>query len=195
VFLHERINLTTALAIGVLLLAIAVLSFGAEEARVQVLERATANLWQLLQGVMAAALSGVAYSVLNVVIRYSVQRGATLPVTLVTVSVMGLISLGLLSWQRIGVAGMLQTSPRDLVMMLLGGLCNTIAFVALTKCLQLTSVVYANVLNAGQAALAALAGVLIFREPATVGLTCGVGLTILGLVILTRRQTAVSQVK
>jgi drug/metabolite transporter (DMT)-like permease len=195
VFLHERINLTTALAIGVLLLAIAVLSFGAEEARVQVLQQATSNPWQLLQGVVAAALSGVAYSVLNVVIRYSVQRGATLPVTLVTVAVMGLISLSLLSWQKIGVAGMLQTTPRDLVMMLLAGVCNAVAFVALTRCLQLTSVVYTNVLNAGQAALAALAGVIIFREPATVGLIGGVFLTVLGLVILTRRQPAASQAK
>ena len=82
-----------------------------------------------------------------------------------TVSVMGLISLSLLSLQRIGVAGMLQTSLPDLAMMLLAGVCNAIAFVSLTRCLQLTSVVYTNALNAAQAALAAIAGVLIFREP------------------------------
>jgi drug/metabolite transporter, DME family len=192
VFLHERLNLTAALAVGVLLLAIAVLSFGADEAREQVLRQVAANPWQLAVGVTMATLSGFAYSVLNVVIRYSVQRGATLPVTLMTVSVMGLISLSLLSLQRIGWSGMLQTTPRDLTMMLLGGACNAVAFVALTRCLQLTSVVYANVLNAGQAALAALTGVIIFGEPASAGLIGGVVLTVLGLAILTWRPRSLA---
>jgi DME family drug/metabolite transporter len=186
-FLHERLNVASALSIGVLLAAIAVLSFGAEEAREKMLVRATSNPMQLALGVTAATLSGVAYSVLNVVIRYSVQRGATLPATLVTVAVMGLISLSLLSLARIGWSGMLATTPRDLAMMFLAGACNAVAFVALTRCLQLTSVVYANVLNAAQAALAALTGVLIFQEPASVALTAGVGLTVLGLAILTRQ--------
>jgi drug/metabolite transporter, DME family len=185
-FLHERLNLAAALAVGVLLLAIAVLSLGADAAREKLLLQATADPWQLALGVVTATMSGVAYSILNVVIRYSVQRGATLPATLLTVSVMGLISLSLLAWQRIGVAGMLQTSPRDLAMMMLAGVCNAVAFVALTRCLQLTSVIYANLLNAGQAALAALTGVIVFREPISAGLVGGVLLTVLGLSILTR---------
>ncbi len=186
-FLHEPVSIPAAVAMGVLLLAIAVLSLGAEEARAQLFVAASSDPWQLTVGVTMACLAGLAYSVLNVVIRYSIQRGATLPVTLVTVSVVGLISLGLLSFQRIGWSGMLQTTPRDLTMMLLAGACNAAAFVALTRCLQLTSVVYANALNAAQAALAAITGVLIFREPASAALTAGVALTVLGLAILTRR--------
>ncbi|WP_425616948.1 EamA family transporter [Anatilimnocola sp. NA78] len=188
VFLHERVNLTSAIAVGVLLMAIAVLSLGAEEARAMVLQKVAANPWQLTIGVTTACLSGVAYSVLNVVIRHAVQHGATLPATLMTVSLMGLASLGFLAMQRIGWQGMLHTESLDVALMLAAGVCNALAFVALTRCLQLTSVVYANVLNAAQAALAALAGVLVFREPASVALTAGVGLTILGLVILTRKQ-------
>lgn len=187
IFLHEKIHFIAAAAVGVLLLSIAVLSLGAEEARDRLLLRDSTDPWQLTLGVAAACCSGLSYSVLNVVIRYSVQRGATLPATLMTVSVMGLISLSLLSLRRIGFEGMLQTKPLDLSMMLLAGVCNAAAFVGLTRCLQLTSVVYANALNAAQAALAALTGVLIFQEPASVALTAGVGLTILGLVILTRQ--------
>jgi len=186
-FLHERVNLTSAIAVGVLLMAIAVLSLGAEEARAKVLQKVAANPWQLTVGVTTACLSGVAYSVLNVVIRHAVQRGATLPATLVTVSLVGLTSLSLIALQKIGWNGMLQTAPVDVALMLAAGVCNAAAFVALTRCLQLTSVVYANVLNAAQAALAALAGVIVFHEPASVALTAGVGLTIFGLVILTRR--------
>jgi drug/metabolite transporter (DMT)-like permease len=187
-FLHEKISLTAATAVGVLLLSIAVLSLGAEESRGPSLSQPSnpTSPWLLALGVAAATISGLAYSVLNVVIRHSIQRGATLPVTLMTVSVLGLISLSLLSVGRIGVEGMLQTSPRNLAMMLLAGVCNAGAFVGLTRCLQLTSVVYANALNAAQAALAALAGVLIFQEPASATLAAGVGLTVLGLVILTR---------
>ena len=187
-FLHEKISPTSALSVAVLLLSIGVLSLGAEEARLKVLERATSHPWQLTIGVVAATFSGLAYGVLNVIIRFSTQRGATLPVTLMTVSVMGLISLNLLSLQRIGVEGMLQTSLRDLLMMLLAGVCNAVAFVSLTRCLQLTSVVYTNALNAAQAALAAIAGVLIFREPASTALAAGVALTVLGLAILTRKS-------
>jgi drug/metabolite transporter (DMT)-like permease len=187
-FLGERISVITGIAVSVLLLSIGVLSLGAEEARAQVLQQAAANPWQLTIGVVLACGSGLAYSVLNVVIRHAVQRGATLPATLVTVSITGLISLGIFAQQRIGLAGMLDTSHRDLAMMLAAGVCNAVAFVALTRSLQLTSVVYANALNAAQAALAALAGVLVFQEPASAALTAGVGLTILGLAILTRKS-------
>ena len=68
--------------------------------------------------------------------------------------------------------------------MLAAGVCNTIAFVSLTKSLQLTSVVYVNALNATQATLAALTGVLIFREALSPWLALGVGLTIAGLLVL-----------
>jgi drug/metabolite transporter (DMT)-like permease len=185
--LHEKISLTAATAVGVLLVSIAVLSLGADQARAQLFLEVTANPWQLALGVTAACGSGLAYAVLNVVIRYCIQRGATLPATLLTVSLVGMISLGLLSLQKIGVREMLATNMFDLTMMLLAGVCNAAAFVGLTRCLQLTSVVYANALNAAQAALAALTGVLIFQEPASGALTAGVGLTIFGLAILTRQ--------
>jgi DME family drug/metabolite transporter len=192
-FLHEKVSVVAAIAVGVLLLSIAVLSFGADEAREQLFSQVAADPLQLTLGVTAACGSGLAYSVLNVVIRYSIQRGATLPATLMTISTMGLISLSLLSWQRIGIAGMLQTESHDMLMMLLAGVCNAAAFVGLTRCLQLTSVVYANALNAAQAAMAALTGVLIFHEPASAALTAGVGLTILGLAILTRQPHGLPQ--
>lgn len=190
-FLHEKVSVVAAISVGVLLLSIAVLSLGAEAARANLFLQAAADPLQLTLGVTAACGSGLAYAVLNVVIRYCIQRGATLPATLMTVSTMGLISLSLLSLHRIGVSGMLQTESDDMLMMMLAGVCNAAAFVGLTRCLQLTSVVYANALNAAQAALAALTGVLVFQEPASAALTAGVALTILGLAILTRQPHGV----
>jgi drug/metabolite transporter (DMT)-like permease len=176
---------------ALLLAAIAVLSFGAGDALKSV-TAATATWQQITAGVGAGCLSGLAYAILNVVIRYGVVRGMPLPTTLFVVAFMGMVSLGGLSWLRIGGAGIRSTAPDDLTMMLLAGLCNALAFLALTKSLQLTSVVYVNALNATQAMLAAMAGVLIFQEAPSPWLLAGVALTIAGLLLLTRTRQNVA---
>jgi drug/metabolite transporter (DMT)-like permease len=183
IFLAEPVTPKAALALALLLAAICVLSFGAQAAGKSV-NQTPVPFWQLVAGVAAACLCGFAYSILNVILRYCVTRGAPLPATLFTVSFGGLVSLGLISWLRIGHAGMLATTGQELALMAGAGICNTIAFIALTKSLQLTTVVYVNALNATQATLAALAGVLIFREALSPWLALGVGLTIAGLLVL-----------
>lgn len=184
-FLGEPVSPRMTLAVGVLLLAIAVLSLGAGDARRSLVATA-GSPWALAAGVAAACGSGLAYSVLNVVIRWAVSRHASLPVTLFTVSIMGILSLGSLSFARIGWQGMAATEPGDWAMMLAAGVCNAVAFVALTKSLQLTSVVYVNALNATQATMAAVAGVAIFHEAVSSALIAGVALTILGLLLMRR---------
>jgi drug/metabolite transporter (DMT)-like permease len=101
-----------------------------------------------------------------------------------------MVSLGSLSVARLGLAGLAATEPGDLAVMLLGGVCNALAFVALTKSLQLTSIVYVNALNATQATMAALAGVLFFHEAASNSLLLGIGLTIVGLLFMRQRKKA-----
>jgi drug/metabolite transporter (DMT)-like permease len=191
VFLHEPVTPRAAVSLGLLLAAIAVLSLGASDAHQSVSAIAPTNM-QIALGVGAGCLSGLAYAILNVVIRYGVVRGMPLPTTLFVVSGSGMVSLGLLSWLRIGTAGMAATEPQDLGMMLMAGVCNALAFLALTKSLQLTSVVYVNALNAAQASLAALAGILIFQEALSPWLLAGVALTIAGLLLLTRTRQNVA---
>jgi drug/metabolite transporter (DMT)-like permease len=72
--------------------------------------------------------------------------------------------------------------------MLLAGLFNTAAFLAFTRSLQIATVVYVNALNATQACLAALAGVLLFGEALSPELALGVVLTIAGILLIRRRQ-------
>jgi drug/metabolite transporter (DMT)-like permease len=194
VFLSEPVTPRAALALAVLLAAICVLSLGADDAG-RAVARAPAPPLRLALGVAAACLSGVAYAVLNVILRYCITRACPLPTTLFTVSIAGLISLGCISWLRIGHTGMWATTPGDLGLMLGAGLCNTIAFISLTKSLQLTSVVYVNALNATQATLAALAGVLIFREALSPWLAVGVGLTIAGLLFLASAHRAMRAIE
>ena len=185
--LNEPITTRAAISIVVLLAAIFVLSLGADEARQSVVKVA-ADPWRLTTGVAAACFAGLAYCVLNVAIRYSFPRGATLPGMLFTISLVGMFCLGVLSLYRIGLPGILSTEPAVLAMMLLAGVCNCVAFVALSKSLQLISVVYVNALNATQATMAALAGIVFFQEAASSSLIFGVGLTIIGLLFMRQKR-------
>ena len=72
--------------------------------------------------------------------------------------------------------------------MLGAGVFNAIAFLAVTKAFQLISVVYVNSLNASQAAMAAIAGVILFSEPMSLPLAVGVALTIAGLMLIRQRE-------
>ena len=146
--------------------------------------------WLLAGGVTAACGAGFCYATLNAILRYCTTRGAPLPTALFIVSAAGALSLGSLAWLRLGTAPLLATQPHDLAIMLAAGVCNTFAFIALTKSLQLTSVVYVNSLNATQATMAAIAGVFIFQEALSPWLTLGVGLTIAGLAVLARAHQA-----
>jgi drug/metabolite transporter, DME family len=213
IFLAEPVTPRALVGLSLLLAAIAVLSLGARDAGRSILdkpgspnlaarpeqgetdagrtisEEASSPLLVSL-GVAAAAGSGVFYAALNVILRHCFLRGAPLPTTLCIVSCVGILSLGVTSWLRIGHSEMLATEPHDLILMLAAGVCNTLAFMALTKSLQLTSVVYVNALNATQVTLAAIAGVVIFREALSPGLALGIGLTISGLLLMTRAHKA-----
>jgi len=195
VFLAEPLTPRVLLALAILLAAIAVLAIGAGEAG-RAMQSSADSLpapappWRLAAGVAAGCGSGVFYTLLNTILRYCVTRGAPLPTSLFIVSTVGVIGLGSIAWLRIGGAGMRATLPADLAIMLAAGLCNTVAFLALTKSLQLNSIVYVNALNATQATLAAIAGVVIFREKLSPWLVVGIGLTIVGLMALARAHRA-----
>ena len=76
---------------------------------------------------------------------------------------------------------MLDTDPTVLAWIVASGLCNVVAFSLITKGIQLTTLVHANLLNASQVALGTLAGVLLFHEPYNGFLVGGIVLTIIGI--------------
>lgn len=195
VFLSEPLTSRILLSVMTLIAAISILSLGAGEAHQSIisgqagLERLPSWL-VVTAGVGAAALSGAAYSVLGVVIRYGVSGRASITTTMVTVGLVGTLVLGGLSHWRIGIDGMRGTEQQDLAMMLLAGVLNAFAFLTLTKALQLTTVVYVNALNATQATMAAVVGIVLFNEAPSRELTLGVVLTIVGLVLMKQRRGA-----
>ncbi len=191
-FLHEGITSRAVVANALLLAAICILSLGAGQTQ-RAVPTATVGVAAAWVGVLAAFFCGTAYATLGVVIRYSVSGEARISTTIVYVSAVGLLALSLLTEVRIGVEGMLATAPRDLAAMAMAGVFNAVAFLSLTKALQLTSVMMVNALNASQTAMALAAGVVLFEEPLTQTLAVGVFLTILGLLLMSRRGKPIAE--
>lgn len=190
-YLAEGITPRSAVAMGLLLAAIVLLSAGAEGATRANLAAGETVSWGLIAlAVLAAAFSGVTYGVCGVVIRRMVTQRLSLAATLVLLSTAGLIGLGLWCAIRVGPGRLLATPPRDLGLMLLAGTLNAGAFFAVSAALKYLSVVHVNLLNASQTAMCSAAGVLLFDEALTVWLLAGTGLTVAGLLLLDRRRPA-----
>ncbi|MGA2068550.1 MAG: EamA family transporter [Thermoguttaceae bacterium] len=98
----------------------------------------------------------------------------------------GVVTLGPISFCRLGTAGLPATPPGHFFWMLAAGLSNLVAFFALVGGLQLTSVIHVTMLNAGQVALSALAGMFLFPEPANRWLVLGIAMTIFGIFLIGR---------
>ncbi len=187
--LGDPITLRMGIASTVLVMAIAILSLGAPAANASIGPIADGiDPLHVAAGVFAACLSGIAYSILSVTLRYSTNQGTPLSPLLLTVGMVGFVLLGGFTSARHGWAIVEQTTSQDWLRLLGAGLFNVIAFVALTKALHLSSVMFVNGLNASQIAMAAIAGVLLFQEPITIAMGAGVILTALGLALMRGRR-------
>jgi len=185
-FLRESVPPRTVLALLVLVTSIVVLSWGAPTAGGAVTavgDGVPASTWSVVAAV-AACCSGVAYTALGVSIRHACQEGTPATTVVTLVCAVGVVVLGVMSVAKVGTDAMWATDRADLAMMLLAGVCNAIAFFALTKALQLTGIVHVNGLNASQMAMAALAGIVLFHEPVTAPLIVGVSLAVAGLLLM-----------
>jgi drug/metabolite transporter (DMT)-like permease len=184
VFLGEAITGRSLLSMSLLISSIAVLSFGAEETSSYLPASQASGGGQLVVlGLAAACIAGVAFALVAVVLRTAVRR-ISVAMTLFLISGTGVVALGLASWQRLGFEGLRNTEGISLLYMCMAGSFNAIGFFALGKSLQVISVVHANVLNASQAAIAVVTGILLFQEPATWPLMAGVVLSVAGLAVV-----------
>jgi drug/metabolite transporter (DMT)-like permease len=186
-FLGERVTWRTIASMIVLLAAVTVLSLGAPGAQASLDKAAAAGPWRVVAGIVAACASGFAYAALGVAIRNAARHGAPTTSSLVTVGVVGMLTLFPLSFVRISPAEMAATSAHDWVAMLGAGVANAAAFFALVKSLQMTSIAHVNAVNATQAAMAAGAGVVLFGEPLSAALGLGIVLTAAGLMLMDTR--------
>jgi len=144
----------------------------------------------VLFGSFWATTSGIAYAIFGVILRQILQTGMRPAMTMFISGVVGVVSLWTFTFWRLGSETIAATSTNQWLVMTSAGVFNFSAFVALTGALRRLPVVAVNLINASQVAMAAMAGVALFGEPITVQLIAGILLTLLGLVILTRRTRA-----
>lgn len=172
-------------AIILLIGAIVVLSLGTQRAKQSVRDISATSLTEQPQliviGVLGLCVAGFSYFIFGPITRYTISYGTHETVVLLLASSVGLLGLGFFTHKRIGLDMALATPVRDLTCI---DLFNVVAFWALTRMLRHIGLVYVNALNAGQTTMAAVVGVTTFHEPLTLPLISGVGLTILGLTIM-----------
>lgn len=178
--LGDRLSHTTIVAIIILIAATCVLSLGGEA----ILPGENVGGWTFILGVIAAVISGFAYAFFGVAMRKGLREGLTVPLAMGASGVVGSLLLCPIALGVVGMDQILQTSNTQWTAMLLAGSFNMAAFFMLSFSLRAIPVVAVNLLNATQAALAAVAGVWWFDEPLTRSLMIGSALTILGLIVL-----------
>lgn len=184
IYLNESIRPMTVAALSILIAAIWILTVGAkgiDEVSQQV--DATTSLPVML-AVGAACMAGMAYAVLGVAIRQAVMNESSVAATTFCVALTGVLCLGPPAIARLGLERIADTPLVDFGVMVLAGVFNLVAFVALARALQITTLVYVNAVNASQVAMASLAGVLFFREQPSMALAVGVALTVFGLILM-----------
>jgi drug/metabolite transporter (DMT)-like permease len=186
-WLGERVTWRTIASMIVLFIAVTIVCLGAPDAQASLDQAKSASPLRALAGAAAACASGFAYAALGAAIRNAARHGAPTTSSLVTVGVVGMLSLFPLAASRIGLAGMIATTASDWTFMLGAGIANAVAFFLLVKSLQLTSIAHVNALNATQAAMAAIAGIIIFGEPLSAMLGVGILLTAIGLWMMDAR--------
>lgn len=178
--LGEPVGRRTIVAIIVLIAAATILSLGSNDVSL-----ATGTSPQMVAlGIAATLLSGAVYSLFGTAMRKSLREGLTVPLAMMISGIAGVFWLTPIAVARLGTAEILATPLDQWLIMSLAGTFNMAAFFLLAFSLRSIPVVAVNLLNAAQAALAAIAGVWWFEEPLTKTLVAGSLLTIFGLGIM-----------
>jgi DME family drug/metabolite transporter len=200
--LREAVSPRAMLAVGLLLAALILLGSGANAAPengssgTPLLQKEGLPTpfqpggWCVAGAVAAAGAAGVIFALLSIVIRHTLRRTTPAGVLMFIITGVGVAILGPISCARWGWQIAADTSTEQWAWILAAGIFNLLGFLSIAKGLQRTPIVHANVLNASQVAMAAVAGVFLFHEAFPPSLTAGVALTIVGILLIDRPQTA-----
>lgn len=186
VLLGERVSRRSTAAIGLLIVSLVFLGISAGTAGKSISTGSGPML--IAAAVGASCLAGAIYALLTITIRRTVTGSTSLTAIVFIITATGVISLGPMAFYRLGAEQLLSTPAEHAAWMLAAGAFNLVAFLAITKGLELTTIVHANMLNASQVAMAALAGLVLFHEPINQWLILGAAITILGIILIDRPE-------
>ena len=174
--LGERPTARSTVGIAMFMAALVLLGMGVGAAG----GTASATL-PLILGLAAAGLAGAISTGYAVTIRLSTKQPVSLAVVAFLTCLTGVVSLGAISFFRLGAEPLLNVSWEQAIFMASAGALNLIGFLGWLVGLQRTTVVRANMISASQVAMAGAAGIVLFGEVPTVWLLLGIGLTIFGV--------------
>jgi len=177
-----------------LVLALITLSLAGRGAVASVVEDTSG--WLLIgAGIIAPMLAGISYAFLSVAIRRGVSGEVSMFMTTSLICTVGLVILGPLSLYTTGLEEMAQTTGQQYGVLMIAGLLNAGAFVALTLSFRYAPVIIGNAANSLQNPLSALAGVVLFHEAYSINLIFGVVLTVLGVVMMGLKERPVPELQ
>lgn len=186
IVLGDPVGLRTGGSMALMVVSIVFLSVGAGTSEVTE-EVSDAGMTAVAWGVGCAMIAGVAYGLGGVVIRRTVTSEVAVPVVLFLFGIVGVGSFCSLGGSALGWDGLSRIAPEEWALLLGSGVFNACGFYSITHALRLLTVNKANIVNAAQNAMCAVAGFLLFAEPLSAATLIGIGLTITGLLILGRR--------
>lgn len=134
-------------------------------------------------GGLLAFCGGLAYSTMGFFVRSAVKSGFQPAFPMLIIGLVGVFGLGGVGFSHIGITGIQAITGTAWLSMSAAGLLNAAAFLALTTALKSVSVLYANLVNVTQVAMAAAIGVIWMGEEPTVDKAIGWGLTISGFLL------------
>ena len=186
--LREPVTKYTAGIILLIIFAITLLSFGGGQVGKGLSdpEMTGADAFRVAAAVLGTCLAGLIFGLFATMIRLTVRETVPPFILIFFVTGVGTVTFGPVCFFCLGADALTAVPASDYGMMLLAGLTNFVGFVMITKGLQMTPVVRANVINASQTAFAAVLGFLVFHEPPTTAVVCGVLLTAVGMILISR---------
>ncbi|MEZ6046937.1 MAG: DMT family transporter [Planctomycetaceae bacterium] len=183
-WLKESLQKETIISIVLLFFAIVLLSLGIEQATSTRSYLDQTSLWTQITAIIGATFAGISYGVSGVAIRHSLQKEVSLAGTLVWLSTVGVIALGIWCSLRMTTEEMFSATPAQWQSMLWAGVANAIGFFCIGAAMKYISVVQANLINTSQIAMCGMIGVFLFGEQMTFWLCCGTILTMIALFTL-----------
>ena len=181
-FLKEKISPRAMIAMWLLIVAVIVLSQGANDAAHSM--RGDATLADMIKAILFSGLSGLGYGFGGVSIRHAVTGTGTIASTIAPLSTIGVLGPGLIAWNQMGASGLAAVPWQMNATILLAGTFNAIGFFFVGAAMARMPLVRVNLVNASQTAMCALGGILFYGEPATWWIGAGTALTIVSLGIL-----------
>lgn len=185
IVLKEPVCVRTLCAIALLVASVVLLNLGGSKAP----DLAEIGWEKQILGTGAAVLGGFCFAILAVSLRYVLLKSersktSTFWTVVLMIPAAGTYLFGPIIFFQSGLEAFITIPSTHFGQMLTAGLVNFVAFVMLSKGLQMVPVVLVNITSTTQVAMGALLGILIFHESVSFWLIAGLLTAMTGVMLI-----------